>query len=483
MENSKPVKTNKGGGTRNAIAVLNSVALKDPNSATVAGSGINKVDSFELKAESESEAGMSFESLLRDSSSPSSEGSTNSVKRMVSQIDALEQDHKREVDSRKLALNHKSEERQPPQAGMSSKSLRLDSSSPSSEGSTNSVKKMASQINALERERQREVDHRKLALKRIKANKELQNLKDGEPRMQDPKTDILSASFVYEGEESQSPQAGSLRRSTRITEIEGRIEALYKRIREAVTSGTKLEMKKLNYINELKLKVEGEKESPGGFLVRSSFGLLDPETHDSRFTSIENPSVAKRLLQENLENNYNSYSPNSLGDIKNNKSPSEQMRYEEQHPKKFSPDIWSAFQASRSLEEFSKVIGGARGLLSPKQGSYVLETTENNSIINVRREEKTDDSLQKLEQAIRVFDKEIEKNKLEKLKLWAEIKELNEEKKAARSENREINSEIKERQENLVIDRRKESEDPSEGPAPKVPPRKLLSKNNKGSSR
>ena len=398
------------------------------------------------------------------------------------------------------------------EAGMSFESLWRDSSSPSSEGSTNSVKRMVSQINALELERKREVDHRKLALNLIKANKELRNLKDGKPRMQDPNTsplpkddipkdDILSASFVYEDQDySQPPQAGmsfnSLRRSTSIAEIEGRIKVLVKRANETVISDAKLQIKKSNYKNALEQIVEDEKESPGGFRVRSSFGLLDLEKHDSRFTSIENPSVAKRLFQESLENNYNSYSPNSLGDIKDNKSSSEQMRYKEQHPKKFLPNSRGAFSASRSSEERTKEIEGVRRLdkfsssMSQQQdkspGRYVLEVQKKDKqpIHSIDITERvTDDSLQKLKQAIRVFDKEIEKNKLEKLKLWAEIKELNEEKKRVRLENREINSTIKKRQENLVIDRRKESEDPSEGPAPRVPPRKLLSKNNnKGSS-
>ena len=389
------------------------------------------------------------------------------------------------------------------EAGMSFESLWRDSSSPSSEGSTNSVKRMVSQINALELERKREVDHRKLALNRIKANKELRNLKDGEPRIQDPKTsplskddipkdDILSASFVYEDQDySQPPQAGmsfnSLRRSTSIAEIEGRIKVLVKRANETVISDAKLQIKKSNYKNALDQIVEDEKESPGGFRVRSSFGLLDLEKHDSRFTPIENPRVAKRLFQESLEKNYNSYSPNSVGDIKDNKSSSEQMGYKEQHPKKFSPNSRGTFSASCSSEERTKEIEGVdkfSSSMSQQQdkssGRYVLKVEKEDSIDITER--VTDDSLQKLKQAIRVFDKEIEKNKLEKLKLWAEIKELNEEKKRVRLENREINSTIKKRQENLVIDRRKESEDPSEGPAPRVPPRKLLSKNNKGSS-
>jgi hypothetical protein len=143
----------------------------------------------------------------------------------------------------------------------------------------------------------------------------------------------------------------------------------------------------------------------------------------------------------------------------------------------FEFDSSSAFQASRSLEDFSKV-GGARGPLSPQQdqsssnriGRYVLEATEDNSI-NVRREEKTDDSLQKLKNAIRVFEKEIEKNKLERLELLKEIKKLNEEKKEVTSKTREIHPETQESEVKLG----EEESDPSPDPAPIAPPRKLSS--------
>jgi hypothetical protein len=202
------------------------------------------------------------------------------------------------------------------------------------------------------------------------------------------------------------------------------IRAISAAIEKNILSGAKLVMRKLNYEEALEIK---EKQlGPKGFLVKSSFEF----------------------------------------------------------------DSSSAFQANRSLEDFSKVIVGARGPLSPQQdqsssnriGRYVLEATENNSI-NVRREEKTDDSLQKLKNAIRVFEEEIEKNKLERLELLKEIKKLNEEKKEVTSKTREIHPETQEYEVKLG---EKESDYPSPDPAPIPPPRKLSGVNKirggKGSS-
>jgi len=158
-------------------------------------------------------------------------------------------------------------------------------------------------------------------------------------------------------------------------------------------------------------------------------------------------------------------------------------------PKGFRLESSFEFDNSGALEDFSKVIVGARGPLSPQQdqsssnriGRYVLEATENNSI-NVRREEKTDDSLQKLKNAIRVFEEEIEKNKLERLELLKEIKKLNEEKKEVTSKTREIHPETQEYEVKLG----EEESDPSPDPAPIPPPRKLSGVNKirggKGSS-
>ena len=315
------------------------------------------------------------------------------------------------------------------EAGISFKSLRRDSPSLSSDDIESDLNGMFSQIYALEQERKMEEELRNVALDRIKAEQEPKDLKAGELRIKGV---------------------------------------------EKILSDAQLKMKTLNYKEALELKKKQEESE--GFHVKSSLEFFEPEPNDSG-APIATQSVARRLFDMRLEQILlQGYDPNEsllnrLGDIKDVKSLEERKKYEEMHPKKFSPDYSSGFQASRSLEEFSKVIG----VLSPQQdqsssnriGRYVLEATENNSI-KVRREETTDDSLQKLKNAIRVFEKEIEKNKLEKLKLLKEIKKLNEEKKEVRSKIREIKSKVN-------LGEEKESDYPSPDPAPIAPPRKLSS--------